>query len=286
MVQSLDIRSDGYYLIWFFTPLRVKYDWGFRLFDDGLVMENIYQKLHLAYLKFMSLITFNIYLRNSAKGGELFGGSLLQNFIKSDKNKIIPFYHNDMVWLINLFSFRGELRGWKAKHETQKRGEENKRNLFTDFIRNAIDCCERADVDARVTSRVAREWEKENFGSFEKKRIKKGGKKSTARYDYDSIDIHDGSWLSPIENSWAINGPEGKPRNWFFQHERDKIKYWHTFSLFVALRRKRLRCYRSWHCRYFLKRLSNKRYCKASQLIFYGFLSLARFFFCFFCSVA
>lgn len=139
MVQSLDIRSDGYYLIWFFTPLRVKYDWGFRLFDDGLVMENIYQKLHLAYLKFMSLITFNISLRNSAKGGELFGGSLLQNFIKSDKNKIIPFYHNDMVWLINLFSFRGELRGWKAKHETQKK----RRGKQEEFIHRFYQKCHR-----------------------------------------------------------------------------------------------------------------------------------------------
>lgn len=45
----------------------------------------------------------------------------------------------------------------------------------------------------------------------------------TARYDYDSIDIHDGSWLSPIENSWAINGPEGKPRNWFFNMSRIRL---------------------------------------------------------------
>jgi hypothetical protein len=43
-----------------------------------------------------------------------------------------------------------------------------------------------------------------------------------ARYDYDSIDIHDGSWLSPIEYFFiplslfsvasslrAISGPEG-----------------------------------------------------------------------------
>lgn len=133
MVQSLDIRSDGYYLIWFFTPLRVKYDWGFRLFDDGLVMENIYQKLHLAYLKFMSLITFNISLRNSAKGGELFGGSLLQNFIKSDKNKIIPFYHNDMVWLINLF-FSRRIAGVKGETWNTKKEERKTRGIYSQIL--------------------------------------------------------------------------------------------------------------------------------------------------------
>lgn len=44
-------------------------------------------------------------------------------------------------------------------------------------------------------------------------------RKSPARYDYDSIDIHDGSWLSPIEFFYettsssslrAISGPEGE----------------------------------------------------------------------------
>jgi hypothetical protein len=117
-----------------------------------------------------------------------------------------------LAWLIQQWKGAKE---WKTK-KTEPR---DMANLFTD-----LSAFHRLCVSHRRESGTQQK-EKENF---------------TARYDYDSIDIHDGSWLSPIENSWAINGPEGKPHEIdFFQHERwDKIKYWHTSLDVRALKRR------------------------------------------------
>lgn len=134
-----------------------------------------------------------------------------------------------MAWLIQ--QRRGEDKNGKQKKEPRDIA-----NLFSD-----LSAFHRLCVSQRRES-----------GTQEKKE-----KNFTARYDYDSIDIHDGSWLSPIENSWAINGPEGKPHkiDFFFRHERwDKIKYWHTFLVFWALKQRLLAqeivCMFSYHHRF------------------------------------
>lgn len=76
------------------------------------------------------MITFNVSNREKKKKTKgkrktnqmLWAESLLHNFIISKENKIIPFYHNDTVWLIN-----SKRRRWKWL-----RGESGKWN-FTDL---------------------------------------------------------------------------------------------------------------------------------------------------------
>lgn len=133
----------------------------------------------------------------------LWAVSLLHNFIISDGIKLSHFVITAQSgWLINFDVRKIELR--------------ESENSLT--YQNANDCCHSWDSwealkkEKREGKSKGEEEEKENF---------------TARYYYDSIDIHDGSWLSPIENSWAINGPEGG--NWFFSSTwAGQIKYWRT----------------------------------------------------------
>lgn len=137
MVQNFTIRFDDHYLIWFFTRLRVKYDLGFCVcLDDGLVKVN--QKLHLAYLKFMFLITFNIPPQSPIWGVTF----LTAAHYSCTRIKLSYFIITTWPdWSIFVLAQRGGGR-WREERK-------NKKTFYSLTYQNSDDCC------ARVTLRKA-----------------------------------------------------------------------------------------------------------------------------------